>query len=522
MTVRQQAVDVGTFAQYLRELTARLDPGSGWYGVFTRRDPQGMRSCLDGVEIPPWDVVESLLADLAALHGTEVAERVSVRAAALYSASVAAHDRRPGGRQELVHRLELMIREQGRAAERLRTAGAAGAAGPAGAVGAAGSVGVDPAAAEALAWAQDDHRRAAARCAELRGRLAAVTVPRPRAGEGAEAWTGRGPASWGGEAPEPVPGAVAGAGPEPVPESVRGGEPALGRGPARGHEPVPEHEPAAEPSARSRSSRRSGVGTGSGSAARFAPTPPAPKRRKPRGARFAGLDVDDEGEGTAYAPSPVPVLPAPPAEGGSAPRGARFGGGAAGEPEARVRVAAPEPDPEAGAAVVAAVERLVRLRTAGRSGEAHVVLCEVAAWPAPRLPVLAVALHRAGLAADWTTLLWEASLLPPAGFAAAAGALAEADRDDDCGLLLRQGVARPAAEVAEAVLALDGAGHGAEARALLGAFVRVRTPQEAAGIAGGDDGHRILPQLLAAAREVSVEREWDLVHALRVAGVPGV
>ncbi|OEV19625.1 hypothetical protein AN221_16190, partial [Streptomyces nanshensis] len=95
-------------------------------------------------------------------------------------------------------------------------------------------------------------------------------------------------------------------------------------------------------------------------------------------------------------------------------------------------------------------------------------------------------------------------------------------RDDDCGLLLRQGVARPAAEVAEAVLALDGAGHGAEARALLGAFVRVRTPQETAGIAGGDEGHRILPQLLAAAREVSVEREWDLVHALRVAGVPGV
>lgn len=85
------------------------------------------------------------------------------------------------------------------------------------------------------------------------------------------------------------------------------------------------------------------------------------------------------------------------------------------------------------------------------------VLCEVAAWPAPRLPVLAVALYRAGLAADWTTLLWEVSSLPPAGFAAAAGALAAAGREADCGLLLRQGVARPAAEVAEAVLVLDGA-----------------------------------------------------------------
>ncbi|EFE78660.1 predicted protein [Streptomyces filamentosus NRRL 15998] len=149
------------------------------------------------------------------------------------------------------------------------------------------------------------------------------------------------------------------------------------------------------------------------------------------------------------------------------------------------------------------------------------MLCEVAAWPAPRLPVLALALHRAGLAADWTTLLWEASSLPPDGFAAAAGALAAAGRETDCGLLLRQGVARPAAEVADAALALDGAGRQDQARDLLGAFVRVHTPQEAAELARAA-GTRLLPLLLAAAREVSGEAEWDLVHALRVAGVPGV
>ncbi|MGN2363049.1 hypothetical protein ACTFBU_17195 [Streptomyces luridiscabiei] len=463
MTVHQHAVEVGTFAQYLRDLTARLDPGQGWFGVFTRRDPVGMRSCLDGVEIPPWDVVESLLADLAALRGAHFAAQVSVRAAALYSASASAHDRRPGGRQELVHRLELMIREQGRAAERLRTTGAAGG---------------DPADPEALAWAHDDHQRASARCTELRKRLAAVTVPHPRAGADRD------------RAPEPVP--------EPVPERV----------PGFVVEPVPAPE-APEPLGRSRSRK-----------AAPAPAPqPAPRRKKPRGARFAGLEVDDE-EGTAYAPSPVPALPAPPSEGGSAPRGARFGGGPA---EAAEEAPAPAllPDPGAAEAVAAAVGQLVRLRAEGRSGEAHVVLCEVAAWPAPRLPVLAVALFRAGLAADWTTLLWEASSLPPAGFAAAAGALAAAGRDEDCGLLLRQGVARPAGEVAEAVLALDGAGREGEARALLGAFVRVRTPQEAAELAGGG-GDRVLPHLLAAAREVSVEREWDLIHALRVAGVPGV
>ncbi|MYX17547.1 hypothetical protein GTY67_29805 [Streptomyces sp. SID8374] len=490
MTVHQHAVDVGTFAQYLQELTARLDPGRGWYGVFTRRDPQGMRSCLDGVEIPPWDVVESLLADLAEVHGAYFAEQVSVRAAALYSASAAAHDRRPGGRQELVHRLELMIREQGRAAERLRTAGAA--------------AGGDPADPEALAWAHDDHRRASARCVELRKRLAAVTVPQPRAGADPDREAGpRGSARWGSDGPAwrapehppqeaaetpEAPEALAQPVPQPMAEPVP--------------EPAPPSEPSEHPLGRSRSRRSA----------------PAPRRKKSGGARFAGLDVDDEEE-TEYAPSPLPAPPAPPPAGGSAPRGARFGGGPA---EAAEEAPAPAalPDPEAGEAVAAAVARLVQLRAEGRSGEAHVVLCEVAAWPAPRLPVLAVALYRAGLAADWTTLLWEASSLPPAGFAAAAGALAAAGRDEDCGLLLRQGVARPAAEVAEAVLALDGAGREGEARALLGAFVRVRTPQEAAEIAGG--GTRILPHLLAAAREVSVEREWDLVHALRVAGVPGV
>ncbi len=277
--------------------------------------------------------------------------------------------------------------------------------------------------------------------------------------------------------------------------------------------------------------RRPGIpvpeGPGTATDPRLTPRPPLPRprRKKPRGARFAGLEVDEEEAG--YAPSPLPGPPVPVRSGAPAPRGARFGGGA-GEEGREGRDAAgqdrapePRPDPAAGQAVAGAVAQLIRLRAEGRSGEAHVVLCEVAAWPAPRLPVLAVALYRAGLAADWTTLLWEVSSLPPAGFAAAAGALAAAGREADCGLLLRQGVARPAAEVAEAVLVLDGAGREREARDLLGAFVRVRTPQEAAELAG-TGGPRLLPLLLAAAREVSVEREWDLVHALRVAGVPGV
>ncbi|MEU2578635.1 hypothetical protein ACIP3B_22635 [Streptomyces anulatus] len=555
MTVHQQAYEVGAFAQYLRDLVARLDPGRGWYGVFARRDPVGMRSCLDGVEIPPWDVVESLLADLAALHGARFAEQVSVRAAALYSASAATHDRRPGGRQELVHRLELMVREQHRAAERLRGAEAGG---------------TGPAEPEALAWARDDHERATARCAELRGRLAAVAVPegwfREEVSDERGAGAGAAPGPLAGTVESPAVGAgapagtagptaptagrtAASAGPT-APTAGRTAAPAGPTAPTAGRTAAPAGptaptagrtaasagrtagpawsvrvpRPRAEaPDTAAGQPRPGGAANGDGSPA-DAPAP-APRRKKPRGARFAGLEVDEEEAG--YAPSPLPGPPAPSHAGPPTPRGARFGGGAGEEGregrDAVGRDRAPDalPDPAAGQAVAGAVAQLIRLRAEGRGGEAHVVLCEVAAWPAPRLPVLAVALHRAGLAADWTTLLWEVSSLPPAGFAAAAGALAAAGREADCGLLLRQGVARPAAEVAEAVLVLDGAGREREARDLLGAFVRVRTPQEAAELAG-TGGTRLLPLLLAAAREVSVEREWDLVHALRVAGVPGV
>ncbi|MFF8965202.1 hypothetical protein ACF1BK_20930 [Streptomyces globisporus] len=574
MTVHQQAYEVGAFAQYLRDLVTRLDPGRGWYGVFARRDPAGMRSCLDGVEIPPWDVVESLLADLAALHGARFAEQVSVRAAALYSASAAAHDRRPGGRQELVHRLELMVREQHRAAERLRGAGPGGP---------------DPAGPDALAWARDDHERASARCAELRKRLAAVAVPegwfRAEEGEGPRAGTGAagagGVAGAAGMAEAAVSGAAgpAGAGRVPQPRSEVGGavaghphgrspgaegEPAWADGPVRGgpaeafapeipggRGPKASEAPArladgpyadTEPSGTAEPSRPAGT-RGPEPSGNPEPSTPAPRRKKPRGARFAGLEVDDD-EAAGYAPSPLPGPPEPDRSGAPAPRGARFGGaeaeaedhggrggqgGHAGRGRGRSGRDRPAdgvpdpvaPDPAAAQAVAGAVAQLVRLRAEGRSGEAHVVLCEVAAWPAPRLPLLALALHRAGLAADWTTLLWEVSSLPPAGFAAAAGALAAAGREADCGLLLRQGVARPAAEVADAALVLDGAGRDDRARDLLGAFVRVRTPQEAAELALSG-GTRLLPLLLAAAREVSGEAEWDLVHALRVAGVPGV
>lgn len=441
MTVHQHAVSTGEFARYLRYLTELIDPARGWYGVFLRRDPEGMRACLEGAEIPPWDVMESLFADLATARGAVFAEGESVRAAELYAASAVAHDRRPGGRQELVERLELMLLEQAHAAQRLRTVHTGAEAGA-----------VD---AESAAWARDDHERASARCAELRRRLAAVAVAVAV------------PAGWFRTDPALVPGAV----PEP-------GRPAAATS-------APGRTPPA------------------------APSPPA--RKRPRGARFAGLDVDDE--------SPLSVAPGRPVppETAAVPRGARFGGapGAGTDPAER---AAAAPDPAVLKSARDTVAVLLRLRGEGRSGEAHGVLCEAAGRPADRLPVLAAELRRAGLGADWDTLLWEVSSLPPDVLAAAAAALAEAGRPEDCGRLLRQGVARPAAEIADAVVALDRAGRAPQAQALLGAFVRVRTPQDAARIAERDPRH-LVPQLLVAARGVSEARERDVVHALRVAGI---
>ncbi|GAA2453140.1 hypothetical protein GCM10010433_64400 [Streptomyces pulveraceus] len=420
-----------------------------------------MRACLDGTEIPPWDVMESLLRDLAAVCGTAHARRESVRGAELYAASVAARDRRPGGRQLLVERLELMRREQTYAARRIRAADAGGPTAP------------DP---QALAWARDDHERATARCSELRARLAAVPVPKGwfRA-EGPDRRGEAGPAY---------------GDPSGTEEAGRAAGTAHAHAPVSAPESVPEVP---------------------------APRAAAAGRGKPRGARFAGLDMDDTDDIPAAA---APVPPTPPNT-AAAPRGARFAAVAPAVGDASAASARTDvPDPEARPAAAAVVERLIRLRAEGRSGEAHVVLCEAAGWPAARLPVLAVELHRAGLDADWATLLWEVSALPPAELASAAGALNAAGRPDDCGQLLRQGVARPAGEIADAAVALERAGQGAQARALLGAFVRVRTPQDAARVAAGDP-RRLVPHLLAEARAVSLARERDVVHALRVAGIIG-
>ncbi|MFG2124586.1 hypothetical protein [Streptomyces sp. NPDC048710] len=670
MAVDQLPGRVREFANYLDGLLGRLDQGGGWCGVFWQRDPEGMQACLDGREVPPWDVVEALLQDLHAAFGPAAAAAERERARVLHAAAVSAYDARPGARDALRDRLDVMLREQRYAAERQAELNRLLTEAPSREE--ADALRLD------LAWAHDDHERATARCAELQARMAnldrrAVEVPlldglQARGGGhggvpgpdgapvtperhgaaagslagavGADAGGGsRGPRTEGfggggavgdGGAPPasragfggavraggdegPLtpgahgfggPGAGGGArtsGAEGFGRAAAAGGggaatpagagapgaawPGAGAAPFHSHDaqaadhdgrlaasagdgrdpwfagPVADHAlrpavPDAGPVVRQAGSVRgpsswpaaSDVGPVVGpaesavdpapqsamsyadpavpppaappthettpGAAPEAPTPAKPRKRRRGSARFAGM-VEDAGAPAAVPQAPVAAVPEV-AVGRRTPRGARFAGAAEGTEVVEGPVEAVL-DAEAGAAVAGVVEQLVRLRGEGRTGEAHVLLVEIARWPAARFPLLADRLQRAGLGADWATLLWEAASLAAERLVAAADALEAAGRVADGQQMLRQGVARPAEEIGAAVLGLDAQGRGREVRALLDAYVRVRTPEEAARSVGADP-RRLVPLLLEAARGVSEERHWDLVHALRVAG----
>ncbi|MGW0911386.1 hypothetical protein ACWD1Z_06505 [Streptomyces sp. NPDC002784] len=752
MAVEQLPAQVREFANYLNGLMARLDQGGGWCGVFWQRDPDGMRACLDGREVPPWDVVEALLQDLASEYGPDVARAEADGARTRHAAALLAHDTRPGGRDALADRLDVMLREQRYAAERQAELGRSLT--EAATQDQADALRLD------LAWARDDHTRATARCAELRSRMAeldrrSAVVRREGAGvqgagfpgggavtrasggraggasgwgpgdvvgqasgqrsgagageasgqrsgagaggasgqglggdagvalgwgsrtagqasgqgSGAEEARGRGPGVEAGDAQGQGPGVEAGEsfgwgsraaggasgrgssdragrafGQGPGAGDAQGQGPgveadeslgwgsraaggafgrgssdragrAFGQGPGAGeaqaqgpgvetgeapgwgsgvqarnaatrasadhaddawpqapgahaddpgaraagthadthgsqasgthapgpqapgihvpgpqapdahtHAPGPQapgtHTPSpqtpgthpAQPPAQAFPSW--GAGTPPGS-----PTPaPVPKQRKRRrgGARFAGMD-EEAAAPVVVPPTAVPSLLEPSdAPGRRTPRGARFAGAA----EVVEPAAQPLVEPVDGAdrqEVAGAVERLLRLRRDGRSGEAHALLAEITYSSPGRYPLLAVELQRAGLGADWATLLWEAASLPADRLVAAADALVAAGREGDAEQIMRQGVVRSADEVGQVVLALAEEGRRREMGALLDAYVRVRTPEEAARSVAADPG-TLVPLLLEAARGVSDERHWDLVHALRVAG----
>ena len=539
MAVDQLPGQVREFANYLDGLLARLDQGGGWCGVFWQRDPDGMQACLSGREVPPWDVVEALLQDLAAEYGHGVASQEKERARALHAAALAAFDARPGSRDALSDRLDVMLREQKYAAETQAKLGRL--LNTATTQEAADALRLD------LAWARDDHDRATARCTELRARIEQLdnrvhfqggqAVHRDRHGnvfrvdetfqDQNSATYDRNQASH--RLPRqrdteqvPVTGSQGGYGGSDgaeatyregrAPDTRRGYEEFERANPGYG-DPDPTWDDLASPDAATPATE-----TPDQADAEVETTAPAPKQRKRRrgSARFAGLAEDDAA--ATPAPGPAAVVPELPATAPAArrtPRGARFAGAA--RPVERAQPKREPLDAEARQATVEAVQRLVGLRREGRSGEAHALLVEAAYWPAARFPLLAAELQRAGLGADWATLLWEAASLPADRLVGAADALVAAGRTADGEQILRQGVARPAGEIGEAVLALAAEGRRREIHALLDAYVRVRTPEEAARSVAADP-QQLVPLLLEAAQGASDECHWDLVHALRVAG----
>ncbi|GHF08611.1 hypothetical protein E5082_19295 [Streptomyces griseoluteus] len=439
----------GEFGFYLDGLLSRLDQDAGWCGVFRHRDPDGMRACREGREVPPWDVVDALLRDLAAAYGTAPALAERERARALHTAALVAYDARPGAQDTLTRRLHATLRERHEADEREaalahRLAGARTEA-------EAEALRVD------LAWARDARHRATARCAELRDRLSRMDRSAPPAarvpGQGAPGRTSR-----------PATSALAPDGPAE----------AAARAPeqAEGH-------PAAEA------------------------TPSKPRKRRRGSARFAGLD--DEAPVSLVLPGTPQATPGL--------RGARFAGAEAEAEAGGQGTAVPVPHPDDHRAVTQAVAQLAALRAAGRSGEAYTLLAEAARWPAVRLPLLADALTHA----DWTTLRWEAAALPPDQVVTTAQVLTAAGHPEEAHRLLREGAARPPEETGAAVARLQEEGRIRDARTLLDASLRTRTPEDAARLAAPDPD-RLTPLLLEAARQVSEDHHRALLHALRAAG----
>ncbi|MFD8674658.1 hypothetical protein ACFV1A_16415 [Streptomyces seoulensis] len=380
----------GEFGSYLDGLLSRLDQNAGWCGVFWHRDPDGMRACREGREVPPWDVVDALLRDLAATYGSVAALAERERARVLHTAALTAYDARPGVHDTLTRRLRATLRERHDADEREaalthRLAGARTEA-------------EEEALRVDLAWARDARHRATARCAELRDRLARIDRP---------------------GAPEvrvPVQGAAG----RTSRASMSDFAP---NGPAEGH-------PAAEPAAKPRKRRRG--------SARFAGLddeipaplifPGAPQATSDlRGARFAG--AEDEAGAQGEGQEAVGFVPHPDdhraVAGAVARLAALRAAGRGGEAYTLLAEAARWP-----------AVRLPLLADALAHADWTTLRWEAAALPPEQLVVAATALTAAGRPEDADRLLREGAARPPEDTGAAVARLQEVGRTRDARTLL--------------------------------------------------------------------------------------
>ncbi|WP_329377493.1 hypothetical protein OG625_07305 [Streptomyces sp. NBC_01351] len=335
-------------AEYLRGLTQRLDSETGWYGEFLRRDPEGVRACLDGRAMVPWDVLESLLGDLAGARGAEFAERETVYAARLRAAAVTAWDRLPGGEAELRTLLAVSTAQRADSEAALRH------------LAARLSSTADPSEADALSlelsWTRDDATRAASRQADLTARLTTMSPPAEALpGHGAPAWRER-PVTVGGphgHAPA-APGSRPAGAPRSGPEGLLGaGVPAWAAWPG----PSPAAESAGLAGSPGAEVPGEGWTAGGAQATPGDPLPGVPRQRVPEGEWPVGPAEGEQHEGWAEGERPVGEQregerPVGRAEGRWLRGGRRSGGARYAGSEAPEALAATLPDlgrPDAGA-----------------------------------------------------------------------------------------------------------------------------------------------------------------------------
>ncbi|MCE7081597.1 hypothetical protein [Streptomyces sp. ST2-7A] len=253
-------------------------------------------------------------------------------------------------------------------------------------------------------------------------------------------------------------------------------------------------------------------GTGPADVSPATIVPTGKPARRPRGARFAGIEED---------PAPTAPATAPAASRDATesrrPAGSRFAGaegGAASPTTPTRRVVFTEEDRRIAGEIAG---RLARLRARGLSADLYMTLCGAVAGPPQHLPLLVESMEREGLGPEIATLLWEAATLPPGPVVAIAEALADRGRESECRQLLRQAAARPVADTGAIAGALLAAGRSEEAVTLLASLVRARRAEEAVG-AALDNPDLLAPVLLDAALSVSPRHHNAVAGELRRAG----
>lgn len=404
-TARPTLDPVRSFAAELAALVGKLDPDDGWYAVFGAHDPEGLRDCLSAREVPPWDVVASLIEDFAHLHGPGAAMRTQERLRRLHSAATAAYDVRAGGGPVLRSRLALVEGELAEAAARVRA--------------------LEPDGGAELAWARDHLARAEARRAELRARHAALDD------------------STGDERGEPahVPGHSEPAAPPDAlarpNRRLRTGGSRFAGAPAEEADasgPVAILPPGApSPDLAPRAAEDAGVA--------------AADEPVPRGARFAGAVR----RAAAAVPAPGEVAEARAAAEDAAARLVRLRDvGSGGEAHALLCDAASR-KPLRFAALVE------ELRRRGMASDAGILLWEAAALPVDAFAAAADALSSLGRVEDSARMLRQGVHRPPQQIAEAALALDRAGRRDEAAELLAAVIrARTPAGAAQVALAAPG------------------------------------------------------------------